>query len=99
MIELSEKELQIIQAIFKEMLPGVPIWVFGSRVNGTKKPYSDLDLVIVGAEKIDQKLYYKIQDKLEESELSFRVDVLDWHRISAEFKNIIQKNYLILPTT
>lgn len=96
MIELHEKDLNIVKAIFETYLPGVPVWVFGSRIHGSAKPYSDLDLVIVGEEKIPQRLYYQIMDAFEESELPFRVDVLDWHRINQSFRELIQKQYVVL---
>ena len=80
----------------QQFVPGVPIWVFGSRVKGTAKPYSDLDLVIVDDQKIPQKCYYQIQDAFEESTLPYRVDVLDWHRISPSFRQVIQEKHAVL---
>ena len=38
----------------------------------------------------------EIQDAFEESTLPFRVDVLDWHRISPSFRRVIQDKYDIL---
>ena len=37
-----------------------------------------------------------IQDAFDESTLPFRVDVLDWHRISPSFRRVIQDKYDIL---
>lgn len=79
-----------------QLIPDTPVWAFGSRVTHTAKPYSDLDLVIVSKEHIPQALYYQIKDAMEESDLPFKVDILDWHRISPSFRAIIQKNYVVL---
>ena len=96
MIDIQDKHLAIIQQILQAYIPNIPVWVFGSRIKGTAKPYSDLDIVIVGQQKIPQNTYYQIQDAFEESELPYRVDVLDWHRISDEFRALIQQKYFIL---
>lgn len=94
MIDIDPRHLQLIQTILSELIPGTPVWAFGSRVTHTAKPYSDLDLVIVSNDRIPQALYYQIKDAMEESDLPFKVDILDWHRISPAFQDIIQKNYV-----
>ena len=37
----------------------------------------------------------RLQDALEESDLPFKVDLVDWHDISAEFQQLILKNYQV----
>jgi len=96
MIDAPEKDLNKIKQILTEYVPGLEVRVFGSRVNGRSKPYSDLDLVIVNKEKIDRTILIKLREAFQESNLPFRVDVLDWNRISADFQNIIARNYVII---
>ena len=96
MIDLPENLLTQVKAILKQHVPEVEIWVFGSRVTGTAKDYSDLDLVVLGKEKLPQKQYYQLQEAFQESELPIRIDVLDWHRITPEFRKNIKKNYEVL---
>ena len=67
--------------------------MFGSRANGLAKDTSDLDLVIMGKEKMPLNEYHALKDAFEYSELPFRVDLLDWHRISKDFQKLILKNY------
>lgn len=95
MISITEDERRIINEILHKNLSGgdYEVRAFGSRVNGQPKKYSDLDLVIVGKEKISREILSAIEDDFEWSQLSFRVDVLDWQRISKEFQQIIEKNY------
>jgi predicted nucleotidyltransferase len=45
--------LKIVLSILKQFVPNCEVRVFGSRCNGNVKEYSDLDLAIVGKEKID----------------------------------------------
>ncbi len=96
MIDIEEKNLATIKSIFQRLIPGIPVWAFGSRTNQTAKPYSDLDLVIVGESRIPQAVYYQIKDALEKSDIPFKVDVLDWHRISPAFKAVIEQHYEIM---
>ena len=96
MIDLDVKHLKTVQAILHRLIPNTPVWVFGSRINHTAKSYSDLDLVIVGQNRIPQGVYYQLKDAMEESDLPFKVDILDWHRIRPSFRKIIQENYVVL---
>jgi predicted nucleotidyltransferase len=90
MIDVIEKHLQIILAILKRFVPNCEIRAFGSRWNGTVKKYSDLDLVIVGKERLDWNVLADIKEAFEESDLPYRVDLLDWNAISPEFRNVIE---------
>jgi len=96
MINIDEEHHVTIKSILQRFIPNTPVWAFGSRITQHFKPYSDLDLVIVGRERIPQSVYYQIKDAMEESVLPFKVDVLDWHRISPSFQKIIQKKYEIV---
>ncbi len=93
MIDLSDDELEIVISLLTEHVPGSEVLVFGSRINGSTKPYSDLDLVIVSKEKIDSQQLSELREALVESDLPFRVDLLDWTQISAEFKAVIDQKY------
>lgn len=93
MIDIEERHLTTIKHILQQHLPNVTVWAFGSRVTLRAKPYSDLDLVIIGDKAIPQKLYYQIQDAMEESDIPFKVDLLDWHRITPQFRTIIEGGY------
>lgn len=96
MIELTNEQLDIILDILNKYVPDVEVRAFGSRYKGNAKKYSDLDLVLVGKNKIEFELMCKIKDAFEESVLPFRVDILDWHRISHEFKKIIEQGYVVI---
>lgn len=96
MIEILNKDLQIVNGILKEYLPGHEVRAFGSRVNGTSKSYSDLDLVVISNQKIDLKVMFRVEEAFEESELPFRVDLLDWNSISESFQKIIEQKYEVI---
>ncbi|OGT06522.1 MAG: hypothetical protein A2X78_00195 [Gammaproteobacteria bacterium GWE2_37_16] len=65
-------------------------------VDDTLKSYSDLDWVIRGKEKIPLETMIDLKDAFSESDLVFRVDILDWHRIPPEFCKVIERNYAVI---
>jgi uncharacterized protein len=53
MIDISTKHLNIVLAILDEYVPEYEIRIFGSSCTGKAKPYSDLDIALVGRENLD----------------------------------------------
>ena len=96
MIKATPEQLRIIRGILAAHAPGVEARAFGSRVDGTPKDYSDLDLALVGSAKLDTALMGRLREAFEESDIPFRVDIMDWHSISGEFQKIILHKYEVL---
>jgi predicted nucleotidyltransferase len=96
MICVSENELDIILDIIKTYAQNYEVWAFGSRYKWTSKDYSDLDLAVVGAKKLPKGVIDNLKQAFEESELPFRVDVLDYNAMSNEFQEIISSGYEII---
>jgi predicted nucleotidyltransferase len=96
MLNLSDAQLSLLQHLLSSHVPDVKIWAFGSRVKGTAKAWSDLDLALVAKQVLPQQQLFKLQDALEESDLPFKVDLVDWHDISTEFQQLILKNYHVI---
>jgi len=72
------------------------VWAFGSRVTGTAKPFSDLDLVIRTEQPLPLEKLAALNDAFDESDLTIRVDLLDWAATSATFREIILRRYVVL---
>ncbi|MBU1121403.1 MAG: nucleotidyltransferase domain-containing protein [Candidatus Omnitrophica bacterium] len=96
MIDVAPCYMEIIQDILEKYILNWEVRAFGSRVNGTAKEYSDLDLVIVGKEKLPKKTLYILREEFQESDLPFRVEIMDWQTISDEFKKIIEQGYEVV---
>lgn len=78
-------------------LPETEVRVFGSRYKGNAKKYSDLDLAIVSKNDIYWETIADIKDEFQESDLPFRVDIIDWNNIEDSFKEtIIKSGYEVL---
>ena len=89
MIQVSEKEREIIDGIISQLASDCDVLIFGSRYHGKAWEYSDLDLAFAGEEKLGFDRCFLLKDAFSESDLPFRVDVLDYHAISPEFRAII----------
>lgn len=76
--------------ILNRFVPEAEIIVFSSRIHGTAKSWSDLNLAIKGESSLDRKLLTEIKETFQESELPFRVDVLDWNDIAESFRKAIE---------
>lgn len=98
MIDVPLEQMQILNELIAQQLPDAEIWVFGSRMEGKAKPYSDLDLVIVLDKKMPFERYLSVRNAFDESELSFRVDVMDYHRLNPTFQKRIQDSHVVLST-
>ena len=91
MIAVSPFEMEIICDIAKKHVPDCDILAFGSRYKWTNEETSDLDLAVKGKGKIGFAVVGSMKEDFMESDLPFRVDVVDYHTISDSFKKIIDK--------
>ena len=89
MLCVTDEEMKIVLNIIKSYAENCEVLVFGSRLKGTNKPFSDLDLAFICKEKLDLKKLSRIKLKFEESNLPYRVDIVDYNRVSKGFKKII----------
>jgi predicted nucleotidyltransferase len=47
-VSLQPEELKCIKAIFQNIIPDREVRAFGSRTSAHHKPFSDLDVVVMG---------------------------------------------------
>ena len=96
MIDIKTDHFATVKQILAEYFPECEVRAFGSRVTKTAKSYSDLDLAVVGQNALDSDRFRHLKEAFEESNLPFRVDVLDWNLISESFHEVIEKQYEII---
>ena len=97
-IDIAPAYLAIVRDILDEHVPDCEVRAFGSRATWIAKDYSDLDLAIVSDQPIKWRVLSELKDAFEESYLPFRVDVLDWHDISDNFREIIRGDCTVIKT-
>ena len=95
-LAMTAEEFSLLQSILKNYVPDFKVWVFGSRVTGAHKPYSDLDLALVGDEPISIETRAALSDALSNSALPYKVDIVDWASTSEAFQQIIEKQKLVI---
>lgn len=96
MIDLAPEHLGTVRDILAAHLPGIEVRVFGSRFTGKAKRYSDLDLAVVAPAALDSDRLRLLKEAFEESDLPFRVDVVDWHVLSTGFQQVIASAHEVI---
>ena len=55
----------------------VTVYLFGSRARGPVRRASDVDIAVEGQEPLPPRVLARLRDRLEESTVPYRVDILD----------------------
>ena len=95
-VDLSPAHCAIVQRILKEHVQECEVRAFGSRVAWTAKDFSDLDLAVVDEGPLPWQTLSRLKEAFEESPLPMRMDVLDWHAISESFREVIERDYVVV---
>ncbi len=95
-VDLRPDHWAIVRSALRRHVPDRKVLVFGSRATWTAKDYSDLDIVIMGEEPLSLHAASALDEALGESNLPFKVDVVDWARIDEEFRRIIRRHGLVV---
>jgi predicted nucleotidyltransferase len=74
MYGMEEGELQLMQSIFAQTPHLQKVVLYGSRAKGTNKPFSDVDITLVGDE-LTQDDLTDVMYRLSESSLPYFCDV------------------------
>lgn len=95
-IAISPAEWEIVRNILQRMLPEREVWAFGSRVRQNHKPYSDLDLAVLGEHALTMQQLAALSDAFSASDLPWKVDVVDWFSATETFRRIIESEKVVL---
>ncbi|NPV02821.1 MAG: nucleotidyltransferase domain-containing protein [Brevinematales bacterium] len=91
MINIPAGLLEKVRVILRKYIPDMSVCAFGSRVKGNSEDYSDLDIAVLGDNGLEFSVYTRLKEEFEESDLPFRVDIVDYSKVSPEFKKIISE--------
>ena len=93
----SDEQKELILSAIRSRLPKGRVLVFGSRVRGDFKKYSDLDIALslTDHSKIKLSDLSLIEEQLSNSNLPFKVDIIDFNAVDSTFQELIQKNSII----
>jgi len=92
MLQLEGKDYQVL----KQILSKYPykFYAYGSRTKGTSWKFSDLDLCY--QEEIPREIIYQIKEELEESDLPFFVELVNWKHMRPAFQEMIKKDLVLI---
>jgi type I restriction enzyme S subunit len=90
-IDVPASALHAVLDMLARHVPDREVRVMGSRVSGRAKPFSDLDLVVMGQEPLDLRTLGQLRDAFDESNLPFAVDIVEWASSSHAFRRIIDE--------
>ena len=95
-LNILPSHLAMVRAILTTHVPTHEVWAFGSRVNGSAKEFSDLDLVVIGEKPLSIAVHGNLVDDFSESDLPYKVDVIDWATTDSAFRQIIKRNCIVV---
>ncbi len=95
-INLTSQQLAEVCSVLSIHVPDITVWAFGSRVNGHAREYSDLDLALITTEPLSLPVKADLVACFEESNLPFKVDIIDWACTGDNFRNIIMAHKIVI---
>jgi uncharacterized protein len=95
---LGDKDKQEIKDIvFTYIDPAeYRVSIFGSRATDLARKYSDIDIGIEGSIPVSGRVMSDIKSAFEDSNISYRVDVVDFNQVTPKFRQIALKKVISL---
>jgi type I restriction enzyme, S subunit len=88
LIDICPKQWEIVRSILQKHVPQYEVWAFGSRATWTAKEFSDLDLAVITDKPLDIAESASLSDDFSESDLPWRVDLVDSHEFEYTGNNL-----------
>ena len=95
-IDVRPADLDTVRRILREHVPAVEVHVFGSRVSWNARETSDLDLALMTATPLSIDRTARLRAAFTDSDLPYRVDIVDWSTASESFRQRILENHVAL---
>ncbi len=84
MIQMTASERTMIVYILEYNLPDTTVWAYGPRVDGTSTKFSDLNLLVISKEPITDLSIFKLKTVFSNTDLPYKVNIVDWNSLSSE---------------
>lgn len=95
-LDVTPRQWEVVRGILRAHVSRWPVWAFGSRATWKAKPYSDLDLAVITQEPMGLGERAALIEAFSESDLPWKVDVVDWATTSPAFRRIIERDRVLL---
>lgn len=96
LIDIHPVHWAIVRRILQKHVPQYAVWAFGSRAKWSAKEYSDLDLAIITDKSLPLSISAALDEDFSESDLPWKVDVVDWATTSEVFRKVIAQDKVVL---
>lgn len=94
---VTDTEKAFIVSVVKRVLPTSHLLVFGSRVSGAAKKYSDLDIAVDASPPPSLAQLGQISALLADGDLPFKVDLIALDRVDPSFRSLIEEKCVRWP--
>lgn len=95
-VAISSRHLQCLLDEIERYIPDATVWAFGSRIKGSCRPASDLDLAVHCDKETARHDLPRLNEALIESDLPFKVQMLDYNRLPEYMQAVIKEKYVVL---
>lgn len=95
-IEIRPDHWAIVRDILKKNVPQYEVWAFGSRATWRAKEFSDLDLAVITSSPLSLDVSASLNEEFSESDLPWKVDIVDWAVTSSPFKQVIARDKVVV---
>ncbi len=95
-LDIKPEHLAIVKRILQQQAPDYEVWAFGSRVKNTARLFSDLDLAIISDNPLSLTVLANLREAFSESDLPWKVDIVDWASTSEQFQEVIREYCIVL---
>jgi len=92
---LTDKERSFLEiSLFTPLKSiGAKVWIFGSRARGDHKKFSDIDILFqIDKKKLPNGFLSRLKENLENSNFSYKVDLVDFDEIAKNYRENILKD-------
>lgn len=95
-VALRTDQLRLVEAILRSHIPDREVRAFGSRVTDRHKPTSDLDLCIMGDDRLTASALELLRTAFSDSTLPMRIDLVEWATLNDTFRRIVQSRSVMI---
>ena len=94
-MDIEEKYKNKIINVLSALFPNAKIYLFGSRARKTNREFSDIDIALDAGRPLENVDVGEARDMLAESNIPYKIDVLDLHSVPEEMRAIIIKEKIV----
>lgn len=95
-IDVQPYHWLIVRDILRKYVAQYSVWAFGSRATWNAKTFSDLDLAIITNKTLPLAMSADLNDAFSESDLPWKVDLVDWSAISDDFRKLVARDKVVV---